>query len=106
MFVFVLGCKIVFIFLTVKTIFNPAPAIPDLHSDFYKASDIFCCNESEVKKKTVALYWNSGWFKALYILPNVFNYLLVDFFRRFRHSCLYRSSGLLKQVLQVDLNNN
>lgn len=36
-------------FLTVKTIFNPAPAVADLHSDFYKASDVFCCNESEVK---------------------------------------------------------
>ncbi|KAI4905076.1 hypothetical protein NFI96_002314, partial [Prochilodus magdalenae] len=32
----------------VKTIFNPAPAIPDLHADFYKVSDIFCCNESEI----------------------------------------------------------
>ncbi|KAK3563228.1 hypothetical protein QTP86_018286 [Hemibagrus guttatus] len=31
-----------------KTIFNPAPAIPDLHPDFYKESDVFCCNESEV----------------------------------------------------------
>ncbi|XP_067223144.1 ribokinase isoform X6 [Chanodichthys erythropterus] len=31
----------------VKTIFNPAPAVADLHSDFYKASDVFCCNESE-----------------------------------------------------------
>ncbi|KAM9432058.1 ribokinase-like [Salvelinus alpinus] len=30
-----------------KTIFNPAPAIPDLHFDFYRASDVFCCNESE-----------------------------------------------------------
>ncbi|XP_072546379.1 ribokinase [Salminus brasiliensis] len=33
----------------VKTIFNPAPAIPDLHADFYRASDIFCCNESEAE---------------------------------------------------------
>lgn len=32
----------------VKTIFNPAPAIPDLDPGFYKASDVFCCNESEV----------------------------------------------------------
>ncbi|KAF5896221.1 ribokinase isoform X1, partial [Clarias magur] len=31
----------------VKSIFNPAPAIPDLHPDFYKVSDVFCCNESE-----------------------------------------------------------
>ncbi|XP_065144783.1 ribokinase isoform X3 [Paramisgurnus dabryanus] len=37
---------------TVKTIFNPAPAIADLHSDFYKASDIFCCNESEAELLT------------------------------------------------------
>ncbi|XP_066531284.1 ribokinase [Hoplias malabaricus] len=36
----------------VKTIFNPAPAIPDLHEDFYKASDIFCCNESEAELLT------------------------------------------------------
>uniref|UniRef100_A0A3B1IU58 Ribokinase n=1 Tax=Astyanax mexicanus TaxID=7994 RepID=A0A3B1IU58_ASTMX len=36
----------------VKTIFNPAPAIPDLHADFYKASDIFCCNESEAELLT------------------------------------------------------
>ncbi|KTG05510.1 hypothetical protein cypCar_00015560 [Cyprinus carpio] len=28
---------------SVKTIFNPAPAIADLCSDFYKASDVFCC---------------------------------------------------------------
>ncbi|MFT7813396.1 ribokinase isoform X2 [Arapaima gigas] len=32
----------------VKTIFNPAPAVADLHPDFYRASDVFCCNESEV----------------------------------------------------------
>ncbi|XP_076834391.1 ribokinase isoform X2 [Brachyhypopomus gauderio] len=36
----------------VKTIFNPAPAIPDLHADFYRASDIFCCNESEAELLT------------------------------------------------------
>uniref|UniRef100_A0A4W4EJP9 Ribokinase n=1 Tax=Electrophorus electricus TaxID=8005 RepID=A0A4W4EJP9_ELEEL len=36
----------------VKTIFNPAPAIPGLHTDFYKASDIFCCNESEAELLT------------------------------------------------------
>ncbi|XP_056624757.1 ribokinase isoform X1 [Triplophysa dalaica] len=36
----------------VKTIFNPAPAIVDLHSDFYKASDIFCCNVSEAELLT------------------------------------------------------
>lgn len=36
----------------VKTIFNPAPAIADLHSDFYKASDVFCCNESEAELLT------------------------------------------------------
>ncbi|XP_030642156.1 ribokinase [Chanos chanos] len=33
----------------VKTIFNAAPAIPDLSADFYKASDIFCCNETEAE---------------------------------------------------------
>uniref|UniRef100_A0AAQ4NP67 Ribokinase n=1 Tax=Gasterosteus aculeatus aculeatus TaxID=481459 RepID=A0AAQ4NP67_GASAC len=31
----------------VKTIFNPAPAIADLDAEFYRASDVFCCNESE-----------------------------------------------------------
>ncbi|TRY55299.1 hypothetical protein DNTS_013456 [Danionella cerebrum] len=31
----------------VKTVFNPAPAISDLPSEFYQASDLFCCNESE-----------------------------------------------------------
>ncbi|XP_051725289.1 ribokinase [Ctenopharyngodon idella] len=36
----------------VKTIFNPAPAIADLHSDFYKASDVFCCNETEAELLT------------------------------------------------------
>ncbi|XP_062862842.1 ribokinase isoform X2 [Trichomycterus rosablanca] len=39
---------------TVKTIFNPAPAVPDLHADFYKESDIFCCNESEAELLTGA----------------------------------------------------
>lgn len=34
--------------IAVKTIFNPAPAIPDLDAGFYKASDVFCCNETEV----------------------------------------------------------
>ncbi|XP_056249961.1 ribokinase [Seriola aureovittata] len=36
----------------VKTIFNPAPAIPDLDPDFYRASDVFCCNESEAELLT------------------------------------------------------
>ncbi|XP_016404417.1 ribokinase-like [Sinocyclocheilus rhinocerous] len=31
---------------------NPAPAIADLCSDFYKASDVFCCNESEAELLT------------------------------------------------------
>ncbi|XP_008295290.1 ribokinase [Stegastes partitus] len=35
-----------------KTIFNPAPAIPDLDPDFYKVSDVFCCNESEAELLT------------------------------------------------------
>ncbi|XP_041669450.1 ribokinase isoform X2 [Cheilinus undulatus] len=36
----------------VKTIFNPAPAIPDLDAGFYRASDVFCCNESEAELLT------------------------------------------------------
>ncbi|XP_064881681.1 ribokinase isoform X2 [Oncorhynchus nerka] len=36
----------------VKTIFNPAPAIPDLDPEFYRASDVFCCNESEAELLT------------------------------------------------------
>ncbi|KAF7655760.1 hypothetical protein LDENG_00051050 [Lucifuga dentata] len=36
----------------VKTIFNPAPAIPDLDPAFYKVSDVFCCNESEAELLT------------------------------------------------------
>uniref|UniRef100_UPI0037E78CB3 ribokinase n=1 Tax=Semicossyphus pulcher TaxID=241346 RepID=UPI0037E78CB3 len=36
----------------VKTIFNPAPAIPDLDTGFYRASDVFCCNESEAELLT------------------------------------------------------
>ncbi|XP_048452489.1 ribokinase isoform X5 [Rhincodon typus] len=31
----------------VKTIFNPAPAVADLDPEFYKESDVFCCNETE-----------------------------------------------------------
>ncbi|CAJ1074085.1 ribokinase isoform X1 [Xyrichtys novacula] len=36
----------------VKTIFNPAPAIPDLDSGFYGASGVFCCNETEAELLT------------------------------------------------------
>nr|XP_020470178.1 ribokinase isoform X2 [Monopterus albus]XP_020470179.1 ribokinase isoform X2 [Monopterus albus]XP_020470181.1 ribokinase isoform X2 [Monopterus albus] len=36
----------------VKTIFNPAPAIPDLDPAFYRVSDVFCCNESEAELLT------------------------------------------------------
>ncbi|KAK7904513.1 hypothetical protein WMY93_017120 [Mugilogobius chulae] len=36
----------------VKTIFNPAPAIPFLDAEFYKVSDVFCCNESEAELLT------------------------------------------------------
>ncbi|KAM8917068.1 ribokinase isoform 3-T5 [Spinachia spinachia] len=36
----------------VKTIFNPAPAIADLDAEFYTASDVFCCNESEAELLT------------------------------------------------------
>ncbi|XP_072103379.1 ribokinase isoform X4 [Mobula birostris] len=32
----------------VKTIFNPAPATAGLDPDFYKNTDVFCCNESEL----------------------------------------------------------
>ncbi|XP_048452486.1 ribokinase isoform X2 [Rhincodon typus] len=33
----------------VKTIFNPAPAVADLDPEFYKESDVFCCNETEAE---------------------------------------------------------
>ncbi|XP_051880980.1 ribokinase isoform X1 [Pristis pectinata] len=33
----------------VKTIFNPAPATADLDPDFYKKTDVFCCNETEAE---------------------------------------------------------
>lgn len=33
----------------VKTIFNPAPATADLDPDFYKNTDVFCCNETEAE---------------------------------------------------------
>ncbi|XP_072313916.1 ribokinase [Eucyclogobius newberryi] len=36
----------------VKTIFNPAPAIPFLDAEFYRVSDVFCCNESEAELLT------------------------------------------------------
>ncbi|KAM3842146.1 ribokinase [Diretmus argenteus] len=36
----------------VKTIFNPAPAIPDLDPDFYRLSHVFCCNEPEAELLT------------------------------------------------------
>lgn len=36
------------IFFSVKTLFNPAPALADLDPEFYTHSDIFCCNETEV----------------------------------------------------------
>ncbi|MBN3313730.1 RBSK Ribokinase, partial [Atractosteus spatula] len=35
-----------------KTIFNPAPAIPDLDPDFYSNSDLICCNEPEAQLLT------------------------------------------------------
>uniref|UniRef100_A0A8C5DJ85 Carbohydrate kinase PfkB domain-containing protein n=1 Tax=Gouania willdenowi TaxID=441366 RepID=A0A8C5DJ85_GOUWI len=35
-----------------KTIFNPAPAMTDLDPEFYRLSDVFCCNESEVMNVT------------------------------------------------------
>lgn len=36
----------------VKTIFNPAPAIPELDPNFFGVSDVFCCNESEAELLT------------------------------------------------------
>jgi ribokinase len=36
----------------VKTIFNPAPAQPDLPEELYQLSDIFCPNESETELLT------------------------------------------------------
>ncbi|XP_076605434.1 ribokinase isoform X3 [Chaetodon auriga] len=42
----------------VKTIFNPAPAIPDLDTGFYRASDVFCCNESEAELLTASSVTN------------------------------------------------
>ncbi|XP_030873677.1 ribokinase [Leptonychotes weddellii] len=33
----------------VKTLFNPAPAVADLDPRFYRLSDVFCCNETEVR---------------------------------------------------------
>ncbi|KAG7510569.1 ribokinase isoform X1 [Solea senegalensis] len=36
----------------VKTIFNPAPDIPDMDPEFYSLSDVFCCNETEAELLT------------------------------------------------------
>ncbi|KAM8945337.1 ribokinase [Pelodytes ibericus] len=44
----------------VKTIFNPAPAIPDLDSQFFTYSDVFCCNESEAEILTGVEVRRSG----------------------------------------------
>lgn len=38
----------------VKTLFNPAPATADLDPRFYTLSDVFCCNESEVRTEGFA----------------------------------------------------
>ena len=38
----------------VTTLFNPAPAIADLDPEFYTLSDVFCCNESEVRMEGCA----------------------------------------------------
>lgn len=38
----------------VKTLFNPAPAIADLDPQFYTLSDVFCCNETEVRMEGFA----------------------------------------------------
>lgn len=39
---------------TVKTLFNPAPAIANLDPRFYTLSDVFCCNETEVRMEGFA----------------------------------------------------
>ncbi|XP_013915772.1 PREDICTED: ribokinase isoform X1 [Thamnophis sirtalis] len=44
----------------VKTLFNPAPAIADLDSQFYTYSDIICCNESEAEILTGIAVGNAG----------------------------------------------
>ncbi|KAL2099414.1 hypothetical protein ACEWY4_005894 [Coilia grayii] len=47
----------------VKTIFNPAPAASDLSQEFYKLSDILCCNETEAEiltGKTVTTMEDAG----------------------------------------------
>lgn len=36
----------------VKTVFNPAPAVPDLDPEFYSNSDVVCCNEPEAELLT------------------------------------------------------
>ena len=41
--------KFLFSFLVVQTIFNPAPASSWLDYYFYRLSDVFCANESEVR---------------------------------------------------------
>lgn len=38
----------------VKTLFNPAPATAGLDPRFYTLSDVFCCNESEVRTHGLA----------------------------------------------------
>lgn len=37
------------LFLAVQTIFNPAPASSWLDYYYYRLSDVFCANESEVR---------------------------------------------------------
>nr|XP_014354046.1 PREDICTED: ribokinase [Latimeria chalumnae] len=41
--------KLLLALVIVKTVFNPAPALPDLDPEFYQYSDVFCCNESEAE---------------------------------------------------------
>ena len=38
-----------FVIFTVQTIFNPAPALSWLDYFYYRLSDVFCANESEVR---------------------------------------------------------
>ncbi|KAM4770682.1 ribokinase isoform 2-T2 [Rhinophrynus dorsalis] len=46
------GAASIIVNAEVKTIFNPAPAVPDLDPQFFTYSDIFCCNESEAELLT------------------------------------------------------
>lgn len=40
---------LILLIFAVQTIFNPAPALSWLDYFYYRLSDVFCANESEVK---------------------------------------------------------